>query len=88
MPGPELTVAGMQCKVKKAVLLGKKNAALDFKQLGEKVIVTGLPEKSPELMPAIRFECATQPWMYLTGGMRVPKAPHPPYDPCPSDIKA
>jgi len=87
-PGPELTVAGMQCKVKKAVLLGEKNAALDFKQLGERVIVTGLPETSPELMPVIRFECATQPLMYLTGGMRVPKAPHPPYDPCPSDIKA
>ena len=86
-PGSELIVAGMQCKVKKAVLIGEKNFALDFKQQGEKVTVKGLPEKSPELMPVIRFECDTKPAMYLTGGMRVPKVPHPPYDPCASDIK-
>ena len=26
------------------------------------------------------------PWLYLSGGVRVPNAPHPPYDPCPSDL--
>ena len=86
-PGSELTVAGLQCKVKKVVLLGNKNCALDFKQKGERVIVSGLPEKAPGLMPVIRFECNTKPVMYVTGGMRVPGVPHPPYDPCPSDIK-
>jgi alpha-L-fucosidase len=86
-PGSELTIAGMQCKVRKVVLIGEKNSDLDFKQHGEKVIVTGLPEKSPELMPVIRFECDRKPLLYLTGGMRVPNVAHPPYDPCPSDIK-
>ncbi len=32
------------------------------------------------------FECDETPEVYLTGGMRVPKVPHPHYDPCPSDI--
>ena len=85
-PGKELTVAGLQCKVKKTVLLGDKNQTLEFKQHGEKVTVTGMPEKSPSLMSVIRFECDRKPVMYLTGGMRVPKVPHPPYDPCPSDM--
>ncbi|MCX6985940.1 MAG: alpha-L-fucosidase [Lentisphaerae bacterium] len=85
-PGKELTVAGLQCKVKKVVLLGDKKNTLDFKQQGEKVTVSGMPEKTPGLMPVIRFECDAKPIMYLTGGMRVPKVPHPPYDPCPSDM--
>ncbi|MEI8345519.1 MAG: histidine kinase dimerization/phospho-acceptor domain-containing protein [Candidatus Omnitrophota bacterium] len=67
-------------------LLGDKNQTLDFKQQGEKVTVSGMPEKTPGLMPVIRFECDRKPIMYLTGGMRVPKVPHPPYDPCPSDM--
>jgi hypothetical protein len=60
---------------------------LDFRQDKEKVTVSGLPKKSPGFMPVIRFKCDKEPVMYLTGGMRVPNAAHPPYDPCPSDIK-
>jgi alpha-L-fucosidase len=85
-PGQELTVAGLQCKVKKVILLGDNKYSLDFKQHGERVTVSGMPEKAPGLMPVIRFECDSKPVMYLTGGMRVPKVPHPPYDPCPSDM--
>lgn len=85
--GPELVVAGIQNKVKKVVLLGRKSESLKFKQEGERTVISALPLKAPSLMPVIRFECEGKPAMYLTGGMRVPKAAHPPYDPCQSDIK-
>ena len=85
-PGSELTVAGLQCRVKNVVLLGD-NRPLDFTQDHTRVMVRGLPEKAPGLTPVLRFECAQNPVMYLTGGMRVPTVTHPPYDPCPSDIK-
>lgn len=86
-PGTEFAVGGIQGKVKKVVLLGKKNEDLKFRQDGERTVISGLPQKSPSLMPVIRFECDGKPSMYLSGGMRVPTVPHPPYDPCPSDIK-
>jgi alpha-L-fucosidase len=85
-PGSELTIAGLQGKVKSVILLGQKNSKLEFKQKGGQVRVMGLPQKPPGLIPVIRFECNQRPILYLTGGMRIPKVPHPPYDPCPSEI--
>jgi hypothetical protein len=38
------------------------------------------------LWPALKIECDGPPVVYQTGGLRIPKAPHPHYDPCPSDI--
>jgi hypothetical protein len=38
------------------------------------------------LWPALRIECDGEPVVYQSGGIRVPKVPHPHYDPCPSDI--
>jgi hypothetical protein len=38
------------------------------------------------LWPVLEIECDAPPVVYQTGGLRVPKAPHPHYDPCPSDI--
>ncbi len=83
-PGPELIVAGLKCKVQKAALIGGRE--LNFRQEGERVIVSGLPESPPDLCPVIRFECDQAPEIYLTGGMRIPNVPHPPYDPAASDI--
>ena len=88
-PGPELIVAGLDTRVEAVWLLsaaGKQPC--QFTQENGKVVVTGLPEESPDPVCAVmRFDCRETPSMYLTGGMRVPKVPHAPYDPLPSDIK-
>ena len=84
--GPELTLAGLECRVLKATLMGS-NRDLKFTQNGGRLVLTGLPQADPDpVCPVIRFDCDKPPSIYLTGGMRVPKAPHPHYDPCPSDI--
>jgi alpha-L-fucosidase len=87
-PGPELAVAGLDAEVESATLLGEGGARpCRFTQRDGKVVVTGLPADPPDpVCPVIRLDCRTTPSMYLTGGMRVPKVPHPPYDPGPSDI--
>ncbi|MDD5707992.1 MAG: alpha-L-fucosidase, partial [Kiritimatiellae bacterium] len=84
-PGNELVVAGFDTTVKKVTLLGVGDCA--FEQCGEKVTVKGLPDAPPDpVCPVLRFDCAATPKLYLTAGMRVPKVPHPPYDPLPSDM--
>lgn len=87
-PGPELTIAGLNTAVERVVLPGRDGErACEFRQADGKVTVTGLPDAPPDpVCPVIRFDCRDVPVMYLTGGMRVPSAPHPPYDPCQSDI--
>jgi alpha-L-fucosidase len=86
--GEELVVAGIQCKVLKVSIIGEKNREVEFVQKGDRVLLKNLPEKSPDpICPVIRLECDREPEIYLTAGMRIPKVAHPPYDPCPSDIK-
>ena len=87
-PGSVLTVAGFNTQVESVSLLGASGARpCAFTQTDGRVIVTGLPENPPDpVCPVMRFDCRDVPSLYLTGGMRVPKAPHPPYDPAPSDI--
>ena len=87
-PGGELVVAGLNTRVKRVTLLdGAEGHACAFQQRDGVVTVTGLPENPPDaLCPVLRFDCSEVPEMILGGGMRVPHAPHPPYDPCPSDI--
>ena len=61
--------------------------ACKFTQADGKVTVTGLPEDPPDpLCPILRLDCQDVPQIRLGGGMRIPNAPHPPYDPCQSDI--
>ena len=87
-PGTEAVVAGLNTSVESVTLLSAAGPrACRFTQKGEKVVVTGLPKASPDpVCPVLRFDCREKPVMYLTAGMRVPKVPHPPYDPCQSDI--
>ncbi len=86
-PGSMLVVAGLNTRVNQVTLLGN-DRQIEFTQEQDKVTVTGLPVTAPDpICPVLRFDCAAVPEMYLTGGMRVPKAPHPPYDPCQSDIQ-
>lgn len=85
--GETLTVAGLDARVTRVVLLGR-NKELTFTQADGRVIVKGLPAEPPdEVCPVIRFECDRAPSLYLTGGLRVPNVPHPHYDPCPSDLQ-
>jgi len=86
--GSELVVAGLSSEVKKVTLLGRKGEqSCGFNQYEGKVVVSGLPEDAPDtLCSVLRFDCVDVPGMELSGGMRIPDAPHPPYDPCPSDI--
>lgn len=87
-PGTSLTVAGLNTEVKSVSLLTQGGVRpCRFTQAEGKVVVTELPENVPDpVCPVIRFDCLEVPSIYLTGGMRVPKVPHPPYDPAPSDI--
>jgi alpha-L-fucosidase len=86
-PGSEFVIGGLECKALNATLLGDKPRNVPIKQSGDRLVLSGLPEQSPDAVcPVIRFECDRPPSMYLTGGMRIPKVPHPPYDPCPSDL--
>ena len=56
-------------------------------QVTRRLVLTGLPETPPDpVCPVIRLECDRPPVLYLCGGLREPKVPHPHYDPCPSDI--
>jgi len=86
-PGESLTLAGLECRVTAATLLGSGQKKLTFTQSGGRLMLKGLPAEPPDpVCPVIRFDCDAPPSVYLTGGMRVPKVEHPHYDPCPSDI--
>lgn len=85
--GQELTLSGLQAEVQKVSLIGN-HSQLSFEQTDEKLIIRGLPENPPDMIcPAIRIDCKEVPVIQIGGGMRIPGVPHPPYDPCPSDIK-
>lgn len=85
-PGSTLTIAGVQAKVERVSLLGDGRDCA-FTQTDGRVVVTGLPAAAPDpLCPVLRFTCDRAPKVYLTGGLREPAAPHPHYDPCPSDL--
>ena len=88
-PGSELVVAGLNTEVESVTLLGSAGArGCLFEQAGERVVVKGLPEASPDpVCPVLRFDCREKPVLNLTAGMRIPKVAHPTYDPCDSDIQ-
>ena len=87
-PGGELTFGGLQATVRSVKLLGEAARPVAFRQEGTRVTLDGLPEGPPDrLCPVFRIECDRPPALYQSGGLRIPKVPHPHYDPCPSDIK-
>lgn len=87
-PGSHVVVAGVTSPVERAVLLGREGETeCAFDQQDGKVTLTGLPQDPPDVMcPVLRLDCREVPEMILHGGMRIPGVPHPPYDPCPSDL--
>ncbi len=86
-PGRELTFGGLQAKVQTVHLLGEAGRPVSFRQEGTRVTLSGLPDMPPDaLCPVFRIACDRPPSLYQCGGLRMPNAPHPHYDPCPSDI--
>ncbi len=83
-----MTLGGFVDKVQSVTLHGNDSQPVSFTQQGDVVQLTNLPKTNPDpIYPVLTFAFGTdRPQLYLTGGMRVPKAKHPPYDPCPSDI--
>lgn len=84
-PGKKLVIAGLNNKVLDVTLL--PDTLVKFTQEADRLIIEGLPDAPPDAVcPVLRMTTDGPPEMYLTGGMRVPRVAHPPYDPCPSDI--
>jgi alpha-L-fucosidase len=85
-PGDKATLGGLQNKVLSVSRLDN-GEALPFTQSGTRVQITNVPATDETgIWPALKIECDGPPVVYQTGGLRIPKAPHPHYDPCPSDI--
>jgi hypothetical protein len=85
-PGSTLAFAGLECRLRGVTLLGS-NLPVRFTQSGGRVLLTGLPDDPPDpVCPVLRFDFDRPPSVYLTGGLRTPRVPHPHYDPCPSDL--
>ena len=85
-PGNRLVMGGVEAQVRQVRLLGSQRPVA-FTQSGTRVEVTGLPDLPPDpVCPVLCLECDRPPVVYLCGGLRTPKVPHPHYDPCPSDL--
>ncbi|MEI8309357.1 MAG: alpha-L-fucosidase [Verrucomicrobiota bacterium] len=81
-----------------AVLAGTKELLLSsswlhsgepvrFSQVGDTITFHDLPVRPPDpYCPVLQLDFDSEPSLYLTAGMRIPKVTHPSYDPCPSDI--
>ena len=87
-PGGMVTFGGCQAQVRSVSLLGNSGRPVAFKQDGTRVTLSGLPDSPPDpLCPVFKIECDRPPSLYQCGALRIPKVPHPHYDPCPSDIR-
>jgi len=84
--GDAATLGGLENKVLSVRRLDNAEA-LPFTQTGDRVQIGNVPKTDETgLWPALKIECDGPPVVYQSCGLRVPRAPHPHYDPCPSDI--
>jgi alpha-L-fucosidase len=85
-PGREFCFANLQCKALSARLL-HDDRPISLCQQGGRVSVSALPDR-PTLPwgGVVAIDCDAEPAVYHTGGMHIPSAPHPRYDPCQSDL--
>ena len=83
-PGRDCIFGGLGVRVQAAEILG--HGPVPFHQEGECVALT-LPDRPTDpLCPVLRLRCLATPIAYQSGGHRVPRVPHPHYDPCPSEM--
>jgi len=85
-PGKSVALGGLQAKARSVCFLGC-GTPVTFHQSGTRLALSNLPDSPPDMTcPVIKIECDRPPALYQCGGQRIPKVPHPHYDPCPSDI--
>lgn len=85
-PGETCVLSGLTCKVQSVTIPGHSSKPV-FEQVGDRLIIRGLPPVQPDpVCGVIRITCDQPPVLYRCGGLRVPSVDHPRYDPCPSDI--
>ena len=85
-PGDKATLGGLHSEVLSVSRLDN-GKSLPFSQSGTRLQIENVPPTDiTGLWPALKIECAGPPVLYQTGGLRIPKVPHPHYDPCPSDM--
>ncbi|MHC4871126.1 MAG: alpha-L-fucosidase [Planctomycetota bacterium] len=86
-PGKEFGFAGIKSEVKDVNFLNSEEK-IEWKQDGERLIISGQPEERDCSMPVvIKITTESGVKIYNCGGYGVPEADHPRYDPLPSDIK-
>lgn len=83
-PGNRHVLTGLECQVKE--ISTKVFGSLPFKQENGHLEIELPEELGKAFAPVLRLECSQPPSIYRTGGLRVPKCPHPRYDPLPPDI--
>ena len=69
-PGKELAIGGLRMKVNKAILMAT-GAAVPFEQTEDRLVISGLPEKNPDLIAetsVIKLECDGPPRQVLGAG--------------------
>ncbi|MCX7915866.1 MAG: alpha-L-fucosidase, partial [Verrucomicrobiae bacterium] len=85
-PGTECALAGLECRVQRITELCT-GQVISFEQRNGRVQLRDLPAVAPDfLCPVLRLECDRPSVLYLTGGMRTPRVPHPHYDPVKPDL--
>ena len=83
-PGDRFVLPGMETRVLEAGILG--HGAVPFEQDGGRLVARLPKEPTDPVCPVLRLRCADVPSQYQCGGMRIPRVPHPHYDPCPSEL--
>lgn len=83
-PGEYGAIGGIEPRVRHAEILG--HGPVKFEQKGDMVHLHLPAQPTDPVCPVLRLACAGLPTVYQTGGYRVPRVPHPHYDPCPSEL--
>ena len=77
-------LTGIEAKV--TSVSARQFGQLQFRQDDARLEITLPPDFDSAFAPVLRIDCDGLPSIYRTGGMRVPKCPHPRYDPKTPDI--
>jgi alpha-L-fucosidase len=87
-PWENLTIVGLKTAPLRITTLASGDVCdFDYEPNSGKLRIKNLPSDLPGMRPVFKVECASPPEICWSGGMRIPNVPHPPYDPCPSNLK-
>ncbi len=83
-PGQDCVLSGLEPRVLQAEILG--HGLVPFEQRDGRVVLRLPVQPTDPVCPVLRLGCSAVPSQYQSGGYRVPRVPHPHYDPCPSEV--